>query len=200
MEVFIRPSGYFTLIRSEKAYLPSTVRYLSTFHLITETISLIFFIPEFRCLFGSKSCSDAYPFSLANACLMSLYGPDRRQAFYGLAFITILRLRIFGLVRHWTNMWINNTFVRVRVKDGEWRVQRGKGFFAPQKHKILHGEDTVVPMNERMSHEISLRKKAGAIVSKEQKTELTQDDHITNATKIGTALLITNAKRSLIFV
>ena len=53
MEVFIRPTGYYKLIRSEKAYLPSTVRYIGRFHLITEMISLIFFVPEFLCLFSS---------------------------------------------------------------------------------------------------------------------------------------------------
>ena len=194
-EVFIRPSGYYALIRSEKAFLPSTVRYISTFHLISEIISLVFFIPEFICVFGSNSCRERYPFSFANACLMSLYGPDRLHAFYGLSFITMLRLRIFGLVRHWTNMWINNTFIRVRGKDGEWRIERGKGFLAPQNYKIQHRRTTTTnAVDEPSSNRKPPTKTAGVFV------KCTEDYHVTNAAKIGTALLITNAKRSLVFV
>ncbi|KAL7540169.1 hypothetical protein ACHAXR_009941 [Thalassiosira sp. AJA248-18] len=207
MEVFIRPNGYRALIRSDKAYLPSTVRYLNTFHLISEMISLIFFIPEFMCIFSSdSSCGDRYAFSLANACLMSLYGPDRLHAFYGTAFICILRLRIFGLVRHWTKMWINNTFVRVRGKNGEWRVQRGKGFFVPQGHRGGRGQENVTSMEESISHQTS----SLALTPKnklegessdidEKKHEFTDDYHLTNASKIGTALFTTNAQRGLLF-
>ena len=194
MEVLLRPSGYYALIRSEKAFLPSTVRYISTFHVISEMISLFFFIPEFMCIFGSNSCRERNPFSLANACLMSLYGPDRLHAFYGLAFITMLRLRIFGLVRHWTNMWINNTFIRVRGEDGEWRVERGKGFFVPQQFTIVQRRESIEAMHGRTTQRKSPAIKAGACVKP------TEDDHVTNATKIGTALMITNARRSLIFV
>jgi hypothetical protein len=196
VEVLLRPSGYYALIRSEKAFLPSTVRYISTFHLISEMISLFFFIPEFMCIFGSNSCRERNPFSLANACLMSLYGPDRLHAFYGFAFITMLRLRIFGLVRHWTNMWINNTFIRVRGEDGEWRVERGKGFFVPQQFTIVKSPYSEVSMDEIESHRISTRNIANQI----QMPAITEDDHVTNTTRIGAALLVTNARRSLIFV
>lgn len=209
MEVFIRPNGYRALIRSDRAYLPSTVRYLNTFHLVSEMISLIFFIPEFICLFGSKSCGDRYAFSLANACLMSLYGPDRLHAFYGTAFICILRLRIFGLVRHWTKMWINNTFVRIRGKDGEWRVQRGKGFFVPQGHRGGRGHENAISMMEAekdtsVDTSALLKRKSSNMMDDdkddEKKNGYTDDYHLTNASKIGTALFTTNAQRGLLFV
>jgi len=210
MEVFIRPSGYYKLRRSEKAYLPSTVRYLNSFHLVTEMISLIFFIPEFMCLFSpTKSCGDRYSFSLANACLMSLYGPDRIHAFYGTAFICIMRLRIFGLVRHWCKMWINNTFVRVRGKHGEWRVQRGKGLFVPQGHRGGHSQESATAATNNIAIEESVDSSTRQISTTarrnddnndEKKNEFTNDYHLTNASKIGTALFTTNAKRGLIFV
>ena len=204
MEVFIRPSGYYALIRSEKAYLPSTVRYINAFHLISEMISLIFFIPEFMCIFRSESCGARYSFSLANACLMSLYGPDRMHAFYGTGFICIMRLRIFGLVRHWCKMWINNTFVRVRGKNGEWRVQRGKGFFVPQGHRRGgRGQENVIAMEESMNHSLrssKYNKRDASSFEEEKKNQFTDDYHLTNASKIGTALFATNAKRGLAFM
>ena len=202
MEVFIRPAGYYKLIRSEKAYLPSTVRYLNSFHLITEMISLIFFIPEFMCLFSTKNCGDRFSFSLANSCLMSLYGPTRLQAFYGTSYICIMRLRIFGLVRHWCKMWINNTFVRVRGKNGEWRVQRGKGLFVPQGHRGGNGQDCTIAIEESLSLQSSLRTTSTKkdYGDEEKKNEFTDDYHLTNASKIGIALFTTNAKRGLIFV
>lgn len=38
---------------------------------------------------------------------MALYGPDKLHAFYGQAFICMMALRIFELVRHWENMWVS---------------------------------------------------------------------------------------------
>ena len=40
-------------------------------------------------------------------------------------------------------MWINNTFVRVKGKNGEWRVLRGKGFLVPQYHRARQRENVV---------------------------------------------------------
>ena len=212
LEVFVRPNGYRALIRSDKAYLPSTVRYLNSFHLISETISLIFFVPEFVCLFSKdKECGDRFNFSLANSCLMSLYGPDRLHAFFGTSFLCILRLRIFGLVRHWTKMWINNTFVRVKGKNGEWRVLRGKGFLVPQYHRARQRENVVALEESAMQHqsattplmnrnELNVSDSVSDSVIDERKNEFTDDYHLTNASKIGTALFTTNAQRCLLFV
>eukprot|EP00571_Detonula_confervacea_P007093 CAMPEP_0172325602 /NCGR_PEP_ID=MMETSP1058-20130122/54451_1 /TAXON_ID=83371 /ORGANISM="Detonula confervacea, Strain CCMP 353" /LENGTH=863 /DNA_ID=CAMNT_0013042193 /DNA_START=534 /DNA_END=3125 /DNA_ORIENTATION=+ len=120
-----------------------------------------------------------------------------------------MRLRIFGLVRHWTKMWINNTFVRVRGKNGEWRVQRGKGFFVPQGHKAGRGqEDDVIAMEEPSLASLKTKKIDGSLSSEssalvaieEKKNDYTDDYHLTNASKIGTALFTTNAKRGLIFI
>jgi len=208
LEVFVRPHGYRALIRSDKAYLPSTVRYLNSFHLISEMISLIFFVPEFVCLFSKdRKCGDPFNFSLANSCLMSLYGPDRLHAFFGTSFLCILRLRIFGLVRHWTKMWINNTFVRVKGKNGEWRVLRGKGFLVPQYHRARQRENVVALEESAMQHQsvttpLMNRNELNATESiiDERKNEFTDDYHLTNASKIGTALFTTNAQRCLLFV
>ena len=196
VEVFIRPSGYHALIRSEKAYLPSTVRYLDRFHLVTEMISLIFFAPEFLILFGYTDSA----FDLANACLMSIFGPSRLKAFYGTAYICMLRLRIFGAVRHWTKMWINNTIVRVRGANGEWQVQRAKGLFAPQRlREAGNGQEIAVATGEARSHPIKYDDQHERNVA-EKKDVFTNDYHLTNASRIGTALFNTNATRALIFV
>jgi hypothetical protein len=88
-------------------------------------------------------------------------------------------------------MWINNTFVRVRGENGEWRVERGRGFFSPQNYKIQQRRDA---MDEPSRHRQSRMKKGGVIVKH------TEDYQVTNATKIGTALLRTNANRILIFM
>ncbi len=95
-------------------------------------------------------------------------------------------------------MWINNTFVRVRGKNGEWRVQRGKGLFVPQGHKGGQGHENVVSIEESITSSTKNYKKDDGDV--ERKNEFTDDYHLTNASKIGTALFTTNAKRGLIFV
>ena len=112
-EVFIRPDGYYRLIRSDKAFTPATVRYISWFHLFVESISLLFFAPEFWCLFNPDlSCSGRPKFSFLRTTLMLLFGSDRSEALGGIAFYACVRLRVFGLVRHWRNMWIRKTFIQ----------------------------------------------------------------------------------------
>ena len=97
------------MIKSENAYLPSNARFISNFHVCTESIALAFFVPEFICLFEGKSCGSIIGFSLPRSCLKALYGPDKLQAFYGQAFLCMMALRIFGLVRHWENMWVSES-------------------------------------------------------------------------------------------
>lgn len=110
-EVFVRPEGYQIMLFSEKAYAPSTAQFINRFHLFGETIALLTFAPEFVCLFSGKNCSGRQGFSLFNALYMEVLGPTRTNAFYGRAFLALVRLRVFGLVRHWKKMWIHNTFI-----------------------------------------------------------------------------------------
>ena len=92
-QVFIRPEGYSALLVSDKAYSPTTVRYINAFHLFIELLSLGIFIPEFLCIFRNESCSKRYPFSFYNAAMMGVIGPSRADVFYGHACCSI-RLRV----------------------------------------------------------------------------------------------------------
>jgi hypothetical protein len=164
-EVFIRPDGYQSLLMSEKAYAPSTARFINRFHLCGEIIALVTFFPEFVCLFSSHECGDRPAFSLFNALFMSVLGPTRLQTFYGRSFIALVRLRVFGLVRHWKKMWINNTFVTMRASGMKSLVAPLRGT-PPQKNAD--------PMED------------------EEK-----DMGLTNASNIGTALMVINSHRAL---
>lgn len=172
LEVFIRPEGYQILIKSEKAYAPSTARFINCFHLCAEFISLAFFAPEFGCLFGGYQCSDRPPFSYFNAAFIAVLGPERVNVFCGKLYIAIMRLRVFGLVRHWRNMWIKNTFVTMRASSiVSW--------FTPKK------APKVVEVGESTE----------AMDRKEKDT-----DGLTNVSNIGTALMVINSHRALVLL
>ena len=204
-ELIVRPADYRSLMRSEDAYLPSTQRYISNFHVWTETLALVFFIPEFMCLFIGQNCGSAFPLSLTTTCIRALYGPDKLDAFYGQAFLCMMRLRIFGLVRHWEKMWLNNTFVRIKGKDGVWAVKRSRGLLIPQG-RLYTEKANAAAITESVLIEESARSKKEEEISNDQSNETsithtesyTDDIHLTNASKIGTALLTTNAQRGLI--
>lgn len=110
---FIRPDGYHTMIQSDKAYTPTMVRFISGVHLFVELISLGFFVPEFYCLFDSNlQCDDRPEFSFFHSTLLTVTGPTLFHAFLGRAFYACIRLRVFGLIRHWKNMWVNQKFMK----------------------------------------------------------------------------------------
>lgn len=180
-EVFIRPDGYKSLITSEKAYSPNTVRYINSFHLLIESLSLALFIPEFLCLWSSAySCGDRPGFSYFNAVYMAVLGPHRSDAFFGRAYFALVRLRVFGLVRHWKKMWINNTFVSMR-----WKAPSGgifSGLLMPNH-------------NPKVAPHQSMDKKSDNTIDQTGKS-----NSLINASNIGTALMVTNSHRSLIIL
>ena len=180
-QVFIRPEGYRALIFSEKAFAPTTVRYINAFHLFVEALSLGIFIPEFLCLFNGHSCGKRLPFSFHNATVIGIVGPSRWDVFAGHAFIALIRLRVFAMVRHWRNFWIANTFVNMKSKA------RQVGFlsnFVPRTGVV----------QDRSSISDS-KIKAGTSKEDEQKK---RDATLTNASNIGTALMATNSYRALL--
>jgi hypothetical protein len=182
LEVFIRPDGYQSLLISDKAFAPSTVLHINVLHLCIEVLSLCFFIPEFLCIFTGESCSQRYPFSFYNAALISVIGPTFRDIFHGHLYMSLVRVRVFGMVRHWRNMWITRTFV-----DMTWRSQ---------KEKIL---SNIIPPSVNRSTFL-LRDRNVSKDRKENGRKNSKDAKLTNASNIGTALMTINSYRTFAIV
>lgn len=108
--LLIRPKGYSELIESDKAFAPSTARFISWFHLVFEAIALLTFIPEFRCLADMDFCPSGSAFSRVRASRDAILGMHRADAARGRFVMGITAFRLFGLVRHWKQMFISNTF------------------------------------------------------------------------------------------
>lgn len=109
-ELVIRPSNYRLLIQSDKAYAPSTARYLNLFHLFFESAALLLFIPQFSCVAGGFCGGGRASFGLINASLNAVIGYGEQRPALGRFVIGLSFLRLFGLIRHWKQMWINDTF------------------------------------------------------------------------------------------
>jgi hypothetical protein len=210
LEVFIRPDGYHFLIGSEKAFAPTTERYISGFHLAIELLSLLLFVPEFYCVLNrSISCGDRMPFSFYNAALMSVIGPSRAEIFYGHAYMALVRLRVFGLVRHWKNMWLSNTFINQKRKG------RNVGFFSSffphgrptyslalqqrqkKRQQLLLPDHPSDVLDRRKHPQNSLQESAKPSPDPELLEQKKRERALTNASTIGTALMVTNSYRAL---
>lgn len=176
-QVFILPDGFRNLIVSDKAYAPTTVRFINSFHVCVESLSLIIFMPEWYCLISTYQCDDRLRFSFHNAVLMSVTGPTRLDSFYGKAFMALIRLRVFGLVRHWRNMWITNTFINMKWKSTPSGIVSN---FIPQQRSYR------APAERKSS------KKSDHFDDSQKR-----DINLANASTIGTALMVTNSYRAL---
>ena len=186
-EVFIRPDGYHSLIRSDKAFAPTTVRYISGLHLVVEFMSLAFFVPEFLCLFtkSGTTCSGRPVFSFLNATLLAVTGSTRIEALAGRAFYACLRLRVFGLVRHWRNMWVHTNFLKRRTKYLEMSVESRKSarLSLDTTGKVTFGEEPAETIRfSRIKNKMQQKQRDAALI---------------NASNIGTALMVTNSYRAL---
>jgi hypothetical protein len=176
-QVFILPDGFKNLIVSDKAYAPTTVRFINSFHVCVESLSLLIFIPEWYCLISTYQCDDRLRFSFHNAVLLSVTGPTRLDSFYGLAFLALIRLRVFGLVRHWRNMWITNTFINMKWKSTPTGIVSN---FIPQQR------------SSRSAAEHGSSRKGDRFDDSQKR-----DINLANASTIGTALMVTNSYRAL---
>lgn len=180
-EVFIRPDNYSALIQSEKAYMPTTARFISGAHLAIEAVSLAFFVPEFLCLFQEDlQCDERRHFSFGYATLLAISGPTRSQSFLGRCFYACIRLRIFSLVRHWKNRWLNKKY-----------IMRGRSIERYQNH-----ENSALTNAEKLrdDDEITVATVSSGQIRLEQKE---RNEALINASNIGTALMVTNSYRAL---
>jgi hypothetical protein len=190
-EVFIRPDGYHSLIRSDKAFTPTTVRYISGLHLVVEFVSLALFVPEFVCLFTrtDTTCHGAPVFSFLHATILAVTGPTRSQALAGRAFYACLRLRVFGLVRHWKNRWIQTTFLKRRNKYLEMAV-KNKGNLQSYYDYLDKTDKNAYSVEDAENNKESFTARAKLLQKQ-------RDAALINASNIGTALMVTNSYRAL---
>lgn len=179
-QVFIRPDGFKELVLTDKAYSPTTIRYINWLHLYVELLALLVYVPEFLCVFSSSiDCQEANPFSFHQACLFGTIGPTRLETFYGHAYFALVRLRVFGLIRHWRSMWITNTFINMKWAGGNTAGLRA---LIPMKSHGSNDEKKSLLDRRETSEELDLRRK---------------DEVLTSASTIGSALMATNSYRAL---
>ena len=108
-EAMIRPSNYFNLIESDKAFAPSTARYINRFHLFFETLALLTYVPEFQCVVTDVCTRNEY-LSRVAASWKAVLGPTHGDSAFGRLMMGLTSLRFFGVIRHWKQMWISSTF------------------------------------------------------------------------------------------
>jgi len=180
--VFIRPDGYNALIKSEKAYLPTTARFISGMHLAAEAISLAFFVPEFVCLFHPDlKCDDRPTFSFSNATLFAITGRTRLEVLKGRFFYACIRLRIFGLVRLWRNRWLKRKFIK-RERQTTYRSEKNWNLTLSPTDTLKDDDESVTSITRENQMRVERKQRNDALI---------------NASNIGTALMVTNSYRAL---
>ena len=206
--VFVRPEEWHSLVRSDKAYTPQTAQYINGVHLFVESISLVFFVPVFFCIFRSETtCSSRLPFSFLEASLAAVLGPSLSSAFYGRFFYGVIRLRVFALVRHWRNAWNHSTFGMNHKKHSVGEKRRTAFLYGTDEMSTSTMDTTeeyemtdasnrhVVPYGANSyGHNRSHRK--NSLVLKEKERKVREESRV-KATNIGTALMTVNSHRAL---
>jgi hypothetical protein len=107
LEFLIRPKNYQELVRSDKAFAPTSARFLNRFHFVCESLSLLLYIPQLVCGL-SGNCSTS--FGASRRTLWALTSSSSGKALAGRFLLGLTFLRSFGLARHWKQMWLNHTY------------------------------------------------------------------------------------------
>jgi len=187
LEIFIRPDDYHDLIESDKAYTPTTVRYITGVHLFVECISLLCFIPEFFCLFSRDvTCDGRLLFSFMDGCMKAITGPTVHHALYGLLLHAVVRLRVFGLLRHWRNYWVNQNFLK-----------RYAGLSTREIRTLAKKENEDMVFLDTSSRFVSDENTQGLTLKQMQQQQEGGFLSLINASNIGAALMVTNSYRAM---
>jgi hypothetical protein len=201
-ELFIRPDGYLKSLSTEKAFAFTTRRYINNFHFLIEIFSLMMFVPEFYCLFSSYRCDARIPFSFQSAVLRGVIGPTVLQAFLGRGYLALIRLRVFGVIRHWKNMWITNAFIGSQGKHIDRTLLYAKYHnAAASSHSNKKDEDLSAHFSSGQLHGKQHHRHHNHINVNPHSTQVSADTHrdlsLVNAFNIGTALMVLNSYRAL---
>lgn len=158
----IRPTNYYELIKSDKSFAPSTARYISSFHLSFEFLALLTYFPEFGCLGNRGSCTRGALLSRVEASAAAMLGPTHVDAAKGRLILGLSSLRFFGVIRHWKQMWINNTFHPTKREGIEkWLFPREKDNFEsvrarPLRDRLSAKKRDVSPLEQRLPNLLSI--------------------------------------------
>lgn len=101
-ELINRPQNYSLLLEGERAFVPSTVRYINRFHLVFELLALGFALPEWL----RKMVNIGGAFDFATIAVEASVGSSTAVFISGHLKLVLSRLRLFGLFRHRRNYWI----------------------------------------------------------------------------------------------
>ena len=145
-EVLIRPADYHQLIRSDKAYRPSTARYINSIYLAGEIFALILYIPEMICFYEPDFCI-ANPWlltlMLTRAAVNSVIGPTLMITLYGQLVLGLMAFRLFGVIRHWQRMLIQEIFNPTQQQGIEkWFISR-EMVLQRQRRKLMKKKQDV---------------------------------------------------------
>jgi len=192
-EFLIRPSNYYALVMSDKAFAPTTARHINRFHLVCESLALILYIPEVSCIL-SKTCS--YEYIIVQSPLWAILSRNGWKAALGRFLLGLTFLRAFGLVRHWKQMWINHTFdcgkeqsslIRRLLLVEERKKPLRRMMMMRRRKKKLDEENESTIGEDDDAKDISMQHKTGC----------DEDQQLKSAATIGTALMLVNSHRAL---
>lgn len=194
-EIMIRPKDYWQLIRSDKAYRPSTARYINQLYVVGEAIALITYIPEIACINKTTdvclSRGFFEKFTLIQASASAVLGPTQADSLFGRIVMGSMALRFFGVIRHWKQMLINQTF-RPTKREGieKWVIpyDPNNDLQKRTRRRIEQNED------DDESIENDLDDTSNSITDSEENRRLK------SAANIGTALIVVNCQRALILM
>ena len=138
-----------------------------------------------------------------------LNAKPRLVAFTGSCLFGFVRLRVFGVVRHWKRMWINSAYLTPKNKGKSfWR----EFLFPPRGEEAMddninsrepllaasHKKKNASGRDEENDDSIDVEMDAAANAPKPPSKE--EDSRLKNAATIGTALLVINSHRVMLLL
>jgi len=199
LEILIRPLDYNILMDSDKAFSPTTARHISFFHIFFEAIALATFLPQLWCsIRHDEVCDTQSLFSRSRSTMDAVLGHSPSSVMLGRTLMGITAFRFFGVVRHWKQALINDTYQN--VKNSNWRNRFTRASAADSVGSFSTLISKRKTKGSKKNDDELDRSHHGEKHEETKRASSEDDERLKNAATIGTALMVVNSQRALILL
>mmetsp|Transcript_16209 Transcript_16209/g.32276 ORF Transcript_16209/g.32276 Transcript_16209/m.32276 type:complete len:1314 (+) Transcript_16209:82-4023(+) len=191
-EILIRPMDYSKLLRSNKAFYPSTQRYIDNFHFFLEFLALALYFPEILLCF-----SDNVKLSIFHSYMNTLDSAKDSNSWIHIILLALVHLRIVGVMRRWRQSTINASYLKTgeELFLAKVPIETDVGSSSEENQSYdssTNQNEQISPIDSDSNDETP--KLIQSSVNINAGRYYNDDKEVTQASSIKTALLVTNSR------
>jgi len=203
LEILIRPFDFSKLLRSKKAYYPSTQRHIDNFHFVLEFLALALYFPEILLFLMPKPNIFLSYMSVFGLYKQTLASEKNSTPWLPIILLALVRLRIVGVMRRWRQSTINASYLKTgkelflakvptETNVGSSNEENNQSYDGSSNQSRNFSNEKISPTD--LDSNDKAPKFIQSLANIDTGRYYNDDKEVTRASNIKTALLVTNSR------